>query len=35
LQYNGFGGKIEPGETIVAAAIRETEEEAGVTVRAA
>jgi 8-oxo-dGTP pyrophosphatase MutT (NUDIX family) len=26
--YNGFGGKVEPGETIEAAALRELEEEA-------
>ena len=28
-KWNGFGGKVEPGETIEAAAIRELEEEAG------
>jgi len=31
LQYNGFGGKIDPHETIRHAALRETVEEAGVT----
>ncbi|RYE83489.1 MAG: NUDIX domain-containing protein [Methanosarcinales archaeon] len=31
MQYNGFGGKIEPGETIKAAAVREMHEESGVT----
>lgn len=30
-KYNGFGGKVEPGESLVAAAVRETVEEAGVT----
>lgn len=30
--WNGFGGKIEPGETIEQAAIRECKEEAGITV---
>ncbi|KAK3246454.1 hypothetical protein CYMTET_16878 [Cymbomonas tetramitiformis] len=29
--YNGFGGKVEPGETIEQAALRELEEEAHVT----
>lgn len=29
-KYNGFGGKIEPGETITHAAIREVEEEIGI-----
>lgn len=29
--WNGFGGKLEPGETVEAAAKRETEEEAGIT----
>eukprot|EP00249_Psilotum_nudum_P002739 c15866_g1_i2 orf=186-692(+) len=29
--YNGFGGKVEDGETIEEAAIRELEEEAGIT----
>ncbi len=31
-KWNGFGGKVEEGETIEEATIRETEEEAGVTV---
>jgi 8-oxo-dGTP diphosphatase len=31
-KYNGFGGKVEPGETIAAAAARELAEEAGVRV---
>lgn len=30
-QWNGFGGKVEDGEEIEAAAIREMQEEAGVT----
>lgn len=30
--YNGVGGKVEPGESVEAAAIRETQEEANVTV---
>ena len=29
-KYNGFGGKVEAGESIVDAAIRETKEECGV-----
>jgi 8-oxo-dGTP pyrophosphatase MutT (NUDIX family) len=29
-KYNGFGGKVEVGETIVGAAVREVEEEVGV-----
>jgi 8-oxo-dGTP pyrophosphatase MutT (NUDIX family) len=29
-KINGFGGKVEPGETILAGALRETAEEAGV-----
>ena len=29
-KYNGFGGKIEPGETTAQAAIREVEEESGI-----
>lgn len=32
-KYTGFGGKVQPGETPEAAAIRELEEEAGVQVR--
>lgn len=31
-KYNGFGGKIENGEAIAAAAIREMEEESGIRV---
>ncbi|KAI0682937.1 hypothetical protein BC835DRAFT_1297409 [Cytidiella melzeri] len=31
ILYNGFGGKVEPGETTVQAAARELQEEAGVT----
>jgi 8-oxo-dGTP diphosphatase len=31
-KVNGIGGKVEPGETVVAAAIRELEEEVGVRV---
>ncbi|EMD34686.1 hypothetical protein CERSUDRAFT_116874 [Gelatoporia subvermispora B] len=29
--YNGFGGKVEPGETSAEAAVRELQEEAGIT----
>jgi 8-oxo-dGTP diphosphatase/2-hydroxy-dATP diphosphatase len=29
-KYNGFGGKLEPGETVLAAALREMHEESGV-----
>jgi 8-oxo-dGTP pyrophosphatase MutT (NUDIX family) len=29
-KYAGFGGKVEPGETVVGAAVRELAEEAGV-----
>jgi 8-oxo-dGTP diphosphatase len=32
-KYTGFGGKVEPGETLAEAAIRELEEETGVCVR--
>jgi len=32
-RWNGFGGKVEEGETIVEAAIRETEEESGLMVK--
>jgi 8-oxo-dGTP pyrophosphatase MutT (NUDIX family) len=32
-KYTGFGGKLEPGETLARAAIRELEEETGVRVR--
>ena len=32
-KYNGFGGKVEDGETIAEATVRETREEAGVDVR--
>lgn len=32
-KWNGAGGKVEPGETIKAAAIRECQEEVGVTPR--
>jgi 8-oxo-dGTP diphosphatase len=31
-KYNGFGGKVEPGETIESAAVREVEEEVGIQV---
>lgn len=34
-KLNGFGGKVEPGETLLIAALRELEEESGVTVDAA
>ena len=30
-KYNGFGGKIEPGETVIRAAIREVKEEIDIT----
>jgi 8-oxo-dGTP pyrophosphatase MutT (NUDIX family) len=30
FKYNGFGGKVEPGETIYQAAIRELAEETGI-----
>ncbi len=32
-KWNGFGGKLQPGETIEEAAIREVKEEAGIDVR--
>ncbi len=32
-KWNGFGGKVAPGETIEAAAVRETQEEGGITPR--
>lgn len=31
-KWNGFGGKVEPGESIEAAAMRETKEESGISV---
>ena len=31
-KWNGFGGKLEPGETVVEAAAREVKEECGFTV---
>lgn len=31
-RFNGFGGKVEPGETVAAAAIRELQEESGIVV---
>jgi mutator protein MutT len=31
-KWNGFGGKVEPGEAITDAAIREVQEEVGITV---
>jgi mutator protein MutT len=31
-KYNGFGGKVEPGETVERAAVREVEEEVGIQV---
>lgn len=31
-KFNGFGGKVEPGETIERATVRELEEEAGIKV---
>ncbi len=34
-KYNGFGGKVESGEEIETAAIREVKEEAGLTVNSA
>ena len=30
-KWNGFGGKLEPGETVEEAAVRELQEESGVT----
>lgn len=32
MQFNGFGGKLEPGESIVHGAVREMKEESGVDV---
>jgi len=32
-KYNGFGGKVEPGETLLNCALREMHEESGVTLR--
>ena len=34
-KWNGFGGKVEPGEDVVQTAVRELHEEAGITVAAA
>jgi len=31
--YNGFGGKVEPGESVEAAALRELKEEAGISAK--
>ncbi|EPS94913.1 hypothetical protein FOMPIDRAFT_149691 [Fomitopsis schrenkii] len=31
--YNGFGGKVDPGETPAEAAVRELQEEAGITAK--
>ena len=32
-KWNGFGGKVEAGETVVEAAAREVQEECGLTVK--
>ena len=32
-KFNGFGGKVEPGETLVECAIREMQEESGVRIK--
>lgn len=32
-RYNGYGGKVKPGETLEEALVRETQEESGVTIQ--